>query len=116
MIKKLLLLVIVPAALLLFAKFGAMPILMHSWNAVVDYTPPFTAPLPAGKAGQPLTDQVVIVVVDALRDDASRAPSMTTLNGLRAKGAALTMTVGQPSLSLPGWSVIGTSTCRKRAG
>ena len=93
-----------------------MPILMHSWNAVVDYTPPFTAPLPAGKAGQPLTDQVVIVVVDALRDDASRAPSMTTLNGLRAKGVALTMTVGQPSLSLPGWSVIGTSTWQEESG
>jgi hypothetical protein len=116
MIKKLLLLVVVPAALLVFARFGAMAILMHSWNAVVDYTPPFTAPLPAGNAGQALTSQVVIVVVDALRDDSSRAPSMVTLNGLRAKGAALTLTVGQPSLSLPGWSVIGTGTWQEESG
>ena len=40
MVKKLLLLVIVPAALLIFAKFAAMPILMHSWNAVVDIPRP----------------------------------------------------------------------------
>jgi hypothetical protein len=116
MIKKLVLLLIIPAALLLFAKFGAMSILMHSWNAVVEYTPPFTAPLPAGKAGQALTDQVVIVVVDALRDDASRAPAMPNLNGMRAKGATLAMAVGQPSLSLPGWSVIGTGTWQEESG
>jgi predicted AlkP superfamily pyrophosphatase or phosphodiesterase len=116
MLKKLVLLVIIPAALLLFAKFGAMSILMHSWNAVVDYTPPFTAPLPAGNDGQPMTEQVVIVVVDALRDDASRAPAMPVLNGLRAKGATLTMTGGQPSLSLPGWSVIGTGTWQEASG
>jgi hypothetical protein len=116
MLKKLVLLVIIPAALLVFAKFGAMAILMHSWNAVVDYTPPFTAPLPSGRAGQPMTDQVVIVVVDALRDDASRAPAMPALNGLRAKGATLTMTAGQPSLSLPGWSVIGTGTWQEESG
>jgi hypothetical protein len=116
MLKKLVLLAVIPAALLLFAKFGSMAILMHSWNAVVDYTPPFTAPLPAGKDAQPLTDQVVIVVVDALRDDASRAPAMPVLNGLRAKGASLTMTTGQPSLSLPGWSVIGTGTWQEESG
>ena len=56
------------------------------------------------------------MVVDALRDDASRAASMTTLNGLRAKGRRLTMTVGQPSLSVPGWSVIGTGAWQEESG
>lgn len=112
--KKTVLLVLVPAILMAYAWFAATPILMHGWNSVVEYNPPFTSPLAAGRAGQPVTDQVVIVVVDALRDDASRA--MPTLNSLRDKGASLTLRAGQPSLSIPGWSVIGTGAWQERSG
>lgn len=114
MFKKLLLLIVVPVLLMAFARLATMPLLMHSWNSVVNYAPPFTEPLPPGRAGQPLSDQVVVVVVDALRADASQ--HMSALNGLRARGASLTMRVGQPSLSLPGWSVLGTGAWQERSG
>ncbi len=114
MIKKILLLVIVPIALLAYGRFAATPTLMHGWDSVVNYNSPFMSPLAAGKTGQAVTDQVVIVVVDALRNDASLR--MPTLNSLRAKGATLTLRAGQPSLSLPGWSVIGTGAWQERSG
>jgi hypothetical protein len=83
--------------LLAFAQFGALPIIEHTWNQVVDYQSPYTLPLPPGQRGAAATNQVVLVVVDGLRDDVSRA--LPVLNGLRARGADLTLRTGQPSLS-----------------
>ena len=46
MLKKLVILAIVPLLLLAFANWGTMPIVMHSWNQVVKYQSPYTAPIP----------------------------------------------------------------------
>jgi arylsulfatase A-like enzyme len=114
MLKKLVILAIVPLILLAFANWGTMPIIMHSWDQVVEYQSPYTAPLPAGKAGTASVGQVVLVVVDGLREDTSR--QMPTLNELRGQGASRTLVVGQPSLSYPSWTVIGTGSWQEQSG
>lgn len=84
--------------------YGAQRLALFSWDAIVKYSSPFATPLPPGAAGAPLAQRVVLVVVDGLREDASR--SMPALNGLRARGAEFVAWTGEPSLSLPGWTVI----------
>ena len=55
-----------------------------------------------GAAAQP--GGVVLVIVDGLREDASR--QMTSLDTLREYGSDLTLTAPQPSLSYPNWTTI----------
>lgn len=112
--KKIASLVVVPLILLLWAQFGAQKLTEYSFNALVKYPSPYLAPLNPGKDGDPIAKQVVIVVVDALRADASR--TMPTLNSLRAQGADRTLQVGLPSFSLPGWTVIGTGAWQEQSG
>ena len=114
MLKKLLTLAVVPVVLLAFAQFGALPIIEHTWNQVVDYQSPYTLPLSPGQGGAAATNQVVLVVVDGLRDDVSRA--LPVLNGLRARGADLTLRTGQPSLSYPTWTTIGSGAWQETDG
>jgi len=114
MLKKLVILAIVPLLLLAFANWGTMPIVMHSWNQVVKYQSSYIAPLPPGKAGTAVAGQVVLVVVDGLRDDTSR--QMPTLNELRGQGASRTLRTGQPSLSYPTWTTIGTGSWQEQNG
>jgi len=73
---------------------------------VAAYRSPFVTPLPRGAGGPALARRVVLVVVDGLRLDASR--TMATLNALRERGADFTAWTGEPSLSYPGWTVIGS--------
>jgi len=114
MLKKLVILAIVPLVLLAFANWGTMPIVMHSWNQVVKYQSPYTAPLPPGKAGTAIAGQAVLVVVDGLREDTAR--QMPVLNELRGKGASRTLRIGQPSLSYPTWTTIGTGSWQEQSG
>jgi hypothetical protein len=46
----------------------------------------------------------VLVLIDGLRDDASR--TMASISGLRARGADVRLTAPQPSLSYPTWTTI----------
>lgn len=114
MLKKIASLVIVPVILLLWARLGAQNLTEYSFNALMNYPSPYHGAIAPGKEGAAVSAQVVLVVVDALRADASRA--MPTLNALREQGADRTMQVGQPSLSLPGWTVIGTGAWQEQSG
>ena len=114
MLKKLLTLAIVPVVLSAFAQFGTMPLIEHSWNQIVDYQSPYTFPLPPGQGGEVVTNQVVLVVVDGLRADVSHA--LPVLNGLRGRGADLTLSTGQPSLSYPTWTTIGSGAWQETHG
>lgn len=114
MFKKVASLVVVPLLLMLWSRLGSQTLTLYSFNALSDYPSPYTAPIAPGKDANAVSSQVVIVVVDALRADVSRA--MPTLNSLRAKGADRTLQVGQPSLSLPGWTVIGTGAWQEQSG
>ena len=88
----------------------------YTWtNALLDsmyaYRSPLAAlpPAPGASLGQPLTSRVVLVMIDALRDDTSRKPDvMPFLNQLRSQAAWATMHSQPPSWSEPGWTTICT--------
>jgi hypothetical protein len=113
-LNKYLALAIVPVALIAWGLFGATDLTASSFHAFIDYPTPYVDHLAPGKAGDPLTSQLVIVVADGLRLDASQ--QMPNVNALRAQGADRVMRVGQPSLSLPGWTVIGTGAWQEQHG
>ncbi len=110
---KILLLVLV---LLILAAVGyqAQNVAVMGWDSVVEYQTPYLTNLPRGSAADPLTQRVVLVLVDGLRLDASR--NMSRLNELRQRGADLSVRVGQPSLSYPSWTVIASGTWQEISG
>ncbi|MBI4790347.1 MAG: alkaline phosphatase family protein [Chloroflexi bacterium] len=114
MVKKIASLAVVPLFLLLWARLGSQNLTLFSFNALVNYPSPYLGALPPGQEGDTVAQQVLIVVVDALRADTSRM--MPTVNLLRATGADRTARVGQPSFSLPGWTVIGTGAWQEQSG
>ncbi len=68
------------------------------------------SPPPAGETlGEPSTNRVVIVLIDALRYDTSlNTEIMPTLNGLREIGASARMHSRPPSFSEPGYTTLLT--------
>jgi hypothetical protein len=105
---------IIPLGLLFWARIAAPALGQESYNSLVYFDGPYQASLPAGEAGEAIAEQVVIVVLDGLRVDASQ--QMPTLNQMRAWGADRVVLVGQPSLSKPGWTVIGTGAWPEQSG
>jgi len=103
MIRKLLALAVIPLILLAVAR-GAESLTLYSWNQVVKYQSPYLSQLPFGQPSERVTSQVIVFVADGLRLDTSR--EMPTLNKLRQQGADLVALTGEPSLSLPSWTVI----------
>ena len=98
--------VLIPVGLLVWAGFAAPVLVRASFYSLVYFDGPYQAALPLRHAGAAIAEQVVIVVLDGLRVDTSQR--MPTLNQMRALGADRVVLVGQPSLSKPGWTIIGT--------
>jgi hypothetical protein len=91
---------------LLLAAVAAWTYAGRLMQSAMDYRSPLrsSAPLPGDALGEPLARRVVIVLVDALRDDVSRDPQvMPFVNELRSQGASATMHSRPPSFSIPGW-------------
>jgi hypothetical protein len=66
-------------------------------------------PAPGQALGNPLTQRLVYVIVDALRDDTSqKAEVMPFLNELRTQSAWATVHSRTPSYSDPGWTALMT--------
>jgi len=97
------LLVLLPAALVLFGLLGRA-LAAKAWTTFTTYQTPFAFKNPHAQTPPALVDQVVIVVVDGLAYHASR--SMPFLNELRRQGADVDCRAGLPSLSLPGRAVM----------
>ncbi len=96
--------------LLLIAGWGyvwgtGMMDALFAYRSPLQHTPP-----PSGNpSGEALTRKVVLVIVDALREDTALKPEvMPNLNLLRQKGAWATMHSQPPSFSQPGYSTILT--------
>ncbi len=112
--------VLIPLALLLWAQFGAPNLGLATYNGLLYYNSPYrgnsplVGKLPNGKSGEPVAKRVILIVVDALRDDISR--KLPTFNKLRQQGADRVSVAGQPSFSLPGWTVIGTGAWQEQSG
>lgn len=113
MIRRIVALAAIPVLLALMGYGGRM-VMEHSWDELENYDSPYTSALPAGKGGEAVTDQVVIILQDGLRLDTSR--ELETWNQLRAQGADLTVRVGQPSLSVPSFSVITSGAYQEISG
>lgn len=82
-------------------------------NALMDSLYAYRSPLQnsppqAGEAlGKPITRRVVMVLVDALREDtATNVQVMPYLNELRQQGATAVTHSRTPSYSVPGYSVL----------
>ncbi len=86
--------------------YGAQMLGMLAFDQFLHYTGLPLGPLPPGGAGPALCDRVVVVVVDGLREDTSHR--MPALERLRASGADVPSWTQVPSLSLPGYTVLGT--------
>jgi len=106
--------VLILLALLLWARFAAPALGQASFNSLAYFDSPYLGALPAGRSGETIAEQVVIVVLDGLRLDASR--QMPTLNRMRTQGADRVVQVGEPSLSKPGWTVIGSGAWPEQSG
>lgn len=74
------------------------------WNRFVEYRSPYLLDVPPGPETSPLTDEVVVVVVDGLRDDVAR--TLPTFQRVAEDGSWLTARTSQPSLSLPAWTLL----------
>ena len=105
---------IIPLLLLIWGRFVAPALGEASFTNVALFDSPYREALPLGNAGDAVTPHVVVVVIDGLRLDISK--ELPTLNQLRAQGADRMMLVGQPSFSLPGWTVIGTGAWQEQSG
>lgn len=67
----------------------------------------YTPPQPGERLGTPLTQRMVVILVDALRYDTSiNAEVMPQLNVLRNEGASAVMHSQPPSFSAPGYATI----------
>jgi hypothetical protein len=96
------------------SAYGAYQLAGYSWDQVVSYESPYSGLSGVDFSGPrpELTDSIpgaesrrtVLVLIDGLRDDASR--TMESMNSLRERGADVALTVPQPSLSYPTWTTI----------
>ena len=87
------------------AYFGATAMM----ESLMQYRSPLAEhpPEPGEPLGEPLTERVVIILVDALREDTSLDEElMPTLQVLRQQGAWATMRSIPPSYSAPSWTTI----------
>ncbi|MGE5575616.1 MAG: alkaline phosphatase family protein [Syntrophothermus sp.] len=101
--------------LVLIAGFAAQRLMLISWNAVVGYkSPHLYESMPVTPRRPAVGGRVVLVVVDGLRYDT--AMGLPGLARLRERGAGLRLKTGEPSLSLPGWAVIGTGAWQEITG
>src|SRR5919106_1322669 len=85
---------------------GARVFAEYQWDRFVDYRSPYLFDVRPGPETPPLTDEVIVVVVDGLREDVAR--SLPTFQRVAEGGSWLTAQTSQPSLSLPGWTLLTT--------
>ncbi len=86
----------------------------ESWMSFAAYRTPYAFDLPGGRSTEPLTDRVVLVVIDGLRVD--RAEEMPVLRRLMEEGAYRIAVTGEPSVSYPSWTVVVTGAYQEITG
>ena len=106
--------ILILVGLLAWAGFAAPVLIRQSLYSLLYFDSPYRAVLPVGHESEAIAQQVVIVVLDGLRVDASQR--MPTLNQIRVWGADRVVLVGQPSLSKPSWTTIGSGAWPEQSG
>lgn len=103
--------IIIAIAVCLVLAAGAYFWALAQMDSVFAYRSPISAnpPTPAEPANEAVTQRVVFVLVDALREDTSSDPAvMPYLAELRSQGAWAVMHSRPPSYSQPSYSVLMT--------
>jgi hypothetical protein len=97
----------IAARVLLLALLAAAGVVtaLQAWSSVTNYRTPYTFRAELA-AGPPLTERVVLVVLDGIRADV--AESMPLLQGLARRGSSGIVHTGSPSLSNPSRAVMVT--------
>ncbi len=90
--------------LLVLAGLEARQVAARALRGFIHYQTPFGVPPVDALTGEPLSRQVVLVLVDGLALRGSRG--LPFLDELRARGADYDCRIGEPSLSLPGRAVM----------
>ena len=88
---------------------GAILLALALMDNLYEYRSPLsdTPPVPGRSFSEPFGEQVVFVLIDALRYDTSlEVAIMPTLNQLRNQGASAKMHSQPPSFSSPGYGVL----------
>lgn len=91
--------------ILLLLAVAAVFAALEAWNSVTHYRTPYTFRQDLA-AGTPLTERVVLIILDGIRLDASR--QMAHLQELAGRGASGVVRTGAPSLSHPSRAVMVT--------
>lgn len=95
------------ALLLVAAAGGAYLWLLHGQASLEGYRPPLRSqPKQEGQPTAPLATQVVLVIIDGLREDA--VVDMPTLSLLQREGATARSLVRPPTYSQPTWTTLVT--------
>ena len=84
--------------ILLAVGVGCLIIADAAWKSITGYQSPYVIKADLAP-GEPLTDRLLLIVLDGVRVDA--ALDMPTLQRMAARGSSGTLTVGMPSLSNP---------------
>lgn len=78
----------------------------YQWGRFVEYESPYRFDLPPAPETPRLTERVVLVIVDGLREDVAR--DLPAVRELGAEGSFLVAHAAEPSLSYPGWTLLAT--------
>lgn len=105
MLRRLLRILLIPL-LLVGLGYGTQQLALMAFGQIQDYAPPPLSGLSPGPYSEPLSQRVVVVVVDGLREDTSR--QMPTVQQMRERGADLPSWTKLPAVSLPGYTTLGT--------
>ncbi len=84
---------------------GSTFLLVRFTDWLLNYRTPLAKFPPPGEPTEPLASQLVLVIIDGLRDDSAR--QMPTLQRLRAQGASAIAVVPFP-MSQPAWTTLVT--------
>lgn len=99
------LLFVLVLAVSLGVSYAAYTVAGLAWDAVVGYRSPYASLAGAAtKPAPPVSDRVVLVIIDGLRLDAAR--SMPALSRLSEYASDYVLTAPQPSLSFPNWTTV----------
>lgn len=86
-------------------SYAAYTVAGQAWDAVVGYRSPYVdLSGVTSEPAPPVSDRVVLVIIDGLRLDAAR--SMPALSRLSEYASDYVLTAPQPSLSFPNWTTV----------
>lgn len=98
-------------SIIVLVVLGSLAWVVVQYNALLYHRSPIasTPPLPGKNLGEPASNQVVFILVDALRSDTvADRQLMPQLNLVRDEGASAVMHSRPPSFSAPGWGTLFT--------